>query len=30
MRLPVLEYRSVMIYCGDKLLADIRELKPTE
>lgn len=27
---PVLEYRSVMIYCGDKLLANISEVVPTD
>lgn len=27
---PVLEYRSVMIYCGDKLLADIPDVTPTD
>ena len=27
---PVLEYRSVMIYCGDKLLADIARVVPTD
>ena len=26
----VLEYRSVMIYCGDKLLADIPDVVPTD
>ena len=27
---PVLEYSSVMIYCGDKLLADIPDVVPTD
>ena len=27
---PVLEYHSVMIYCGDKLLADIPGVVPTD
>ena len=26
----LLEYRSVMIYCGDKLLADLRDVVPTD
>ena len=27
---PVLQYRSVMIYCGDKLLANIPDVVPTD
>ena len=27
---PVLEYSSVMIYCGDKLLADLPDVVPTD
>ncbi|ELS02472.1 hypothetical protein Xen7305DRAFT_00021860 [Xenococcus sp. PCC 7305] len=27
---PILEYRSVMIYCGDKLLAEIPDVTPQE
>ena len=27
---PILEYRSVMIYCGDKLLAEIPDVGPQE
>ncbi|MGK7951013.1 MAG: hypothetical protein AB4368_20075 [Xenococcaceae cyanobacterium] len=26
----ILEYRSVMIYCGDKLLAEIPDVAPQE
>ena len=30
MRSPILKYRSVAIYCGDNLLADIPDVMPSE